>query len=108
MLPAGIEPASPPSEGDILSIERRERRLDYSTRLEIKRNAVTKTAFRYLVLPAGIEPTLHPPQGCVLSVERRERATTVPFLARLRNLETQHRRDALDNTLLVHAFGEML
>lgn len=25
VLPAGIEPASPPSEGDILSIERRER-----------------------------------------------------------------------------------
>jgi hypothetical protein len=57
VLPAGIEPAFLPSEGSVLSIERRERST-HSTKW---------------VLSVGIEPTLPAPQASVLSIERRER-----------------------------------
>ena len=48
VLLAGIEPASPPSEGGILSIERQE--------------------LRRTIGPPGIEPGLHAPHACVLPV----------------------------------------
>ncbi len=59
VLSDGVEPSSAPSEGAILSIERR----------EPSRNV---TIFFYRVLSDRIELSLPAPQAGVLSVERRE------------------------------------
>ena len=84
VLPAGIEPAFPPSEGDVLSIERRKRAGtiaplsvlfpvdDRGGTLLKHRETRSDARLSVSVLPVGIEPTLQAPQACVLSIERRE------------------------------------